>query len=57
MQKPNKEKLKEAIDKYISRMNRTELEQHLRSEFFHGLWWGGCTKDQWEFIKRMEQVK
>tara|TARA_B100001057_G_scaffold90825_1_gene87117 strand:- start:812 stop:985 length:174 start_codon:yes stop_codon:yes gene_type:complete len=57
MEKPTKETLKEAIDKYISTLSRRNLERHLRSELFHGLWWGGTTEDQWEFIKKMEQVK
>jgi len=57
MQKPSKEKLKEAIDTYVYRMNRTELQQHLRSELFHGLSLGASTEDQLEFINKMEKVK
>lgn len=57
MQKANKEKLKEAIDTYVYRLNRTELQQHLRSELFHSLYWGSNKEDQWEFINKMERVK
>ena len=57
MEKPTKEKLKEAIDKYISILSRRHLEQHLRSELFQSLYWGSSKEDQWEFIKDMEQEK
>ena len=55
MEKPTKEKLKEAIDKYISELSRRHLEQHFRSELFRSLYWGSSKEDQWEFIKNMEQ--
>ena len=55
MEKPPKERLKEAIAKYISTLRRRQLEEHLRAELFRSLWWGASQEDQWEFIKDAEE--